>query len=180
MLRLLNTIIATCVLGIALYTLVSALTLQPDSELSLINHNGEAFSLDDMRGKPHFVFFGFTTCGNICAPTLAKIVVAVRANPYDVGVVFVTTQPKNDTPDVLQRYLSGFSADIVGVTGRIEDIATFAKMYNVTIDLNQNSFNHPQSILLLDGSAKLTNSWDHSSSNLGRYLVNNRTRLLTN
>lgn len=179
MLRLLNVSIAACVLGVALFTVVSALTVHPDPDLALIDQNGEAFSRNNITGKPHFLFFGFTSCGNICAPTLAKIVAAVRANSYDVGVLFVTTQPDNDTAEVLRRYLSGFSGDIVGVTGRIEDIATFAKKYDVNISLNQSSYNHPQSILLLDSSAKLVNYWDHSFGNLGKYLEKNRAILLT-
>ncbi|MBJ7452002.1 MAG: SCO family protein [Blastococcus sp.] len=76
-------------------------------------------------GRPTLLFFGYTNCPDICPTTMADVAVALRsvdpAVAEQVQVVFVTTDPANDTPEVLGRYLGQFDADLpnryVGLTG---------------------------------------------------------------
>ncbi|MEM1371489.1 MAG: SCO family protein, partial [Pseudomonadota bacterium] len=39
----------------------------------LTAHTGAAFSSQQLQGKPHLVFFGFTNCPDICPTTLVDI-----------------------------------------------------------------------------------------------------------
>ena len=79
-------------------------------------------------GKPTLLFFGYTTCPDICPATMADVAVALRgldpALTEQVEVVFVTTDPAFDTPQVLGEYLGRFDADLpvqfVGLTGEQE------------------------------------------------------------
>ncbi|SNS32460.1 protein SCO1/2 [Geodermatophilus pulveris] len=81
-------------------------------------------------GEPTLLFFGFTNCPDICPTTMADVALALRgvdpALAEQVQVVFVTTDPAFDTPDVLAEYLSRFDADLptrfVGLTGTQEQI----------------------------------------------------------
>jgi protein SCO1/2 len=76
-------------------------------------------------GRPTLLFFGYTNCPDVCPTTMADIAVALRGLPPAVvdqlQVVFVTTDPAADTPDVLGEYLRRFDADLpvrfVGLTG---------------------------------------------------------------
>jgi protein SCO1/2 len=76
-------------------------------------------------GRPTLLFFGYTNCPDVCPTTMADIAVALRGLPPAVvdqlQVVFVTTDPAADTPDVLGDYLRRFDADLpvrfVGLTG---------------------------------------------------------------
>ncbi|CCG02019.1 SCO family protein [Blastococcus saxobsidens] len=76
-------------------------------------------------GKPTLLFFGYTNCPDICPTTMADIAVALRGVEPElaeqVQVVFVTTDPATDTPEVLGEYLDRFDADLptsfVGLTG---------------------------------------------------------------
>ncbi len=76
-------------------------------------------------GRPTLLFFGYTRCPDVCPTTMADIAVALRgldpARVQQVQVVFVTTDPKTDTPAVLGEYLSRFDADLprpfIGLTG---------------------------------------------------------------
>ena len=76
-------------------------------------------------GKPTLLFFGYTNCPDICPTTMADIAVALRgmdpAVAARVQVVFVTTDPARDTPQVLGEYLHRFDADLptsfIGLTG---------------------------------------------------------------
>jgi len=76
-------------------------------------------------GRPTLLFFGYTDCPDICPTTMADVAVALRtvdpAVAEEVQVVFVTTDPATDTPEVLGEYLGQFDADLpvrfVGLTG---------------------------------------------------------------
>jgi protein SCO1/2 len=81
-------------------------------------------------GRPTLLFFGYTDCPDICPTTMADVAVALRtvdpAIAEQVQVVFVTTDPATDTPEVLGEYLGRFDADLpvgfVGLTGDQEAI----------------------------------------------------------
>lgn len=105
---------------------------------------GGAFSLTDQNGKPvtdknfdgklKLVFFGFTSCPDICPVTLATITSVMnhlgpKAN--QVTPIFITIDPKHDTPERMKAFLKDFSPAIVGLTGSKEQIAKVAKEYKV-------------------------------------------------
>ncbi|MFQ1000557.1 SCO family protein [Modestobacter sp. SSW1-42] len=74
---------------------------------------------------PTLLFFGYTNCPDVCPTTMADVAIALRTtDPAVVAattVVFVTTDPARDTPEVLEEYLGRFDADLgtsfVGLTG---------------------------------------------------------------
>ncbi|MGY1592923.1 SCO family protein [Geodermatophilus sp. SYSU D00708] len=76
-------------------------------------------------GTPTLLFFGYTNCPDVCPTTMADVAVALRgldpALAQRVQVVFVTTDPAFDTPEVLAEYLGRFDGDLpnrfVGLTG---------------------------------------------------------------
>jgi protein SCO1 len=76
-------------------------------------------------GRPTLLFFGYTNCPDVCPTTMADVAVALRglepALVERVQMVFVTTDPATDTPEVLGEYLGRFDADLatsfVGLTG---------------------------------------------------------------
>ena len=81
-------------------------------------------------GRPTLLFFGYTQCPDVCPATMADVAVALRmsdpALAEQVDLVFVTTDPATDTPEVLGEYLDRFDADLptqfVGLTGDQEAI----------------------------------------------------------
>ncbi|MGY1719218.1 MULTISPECIES: SCO family protein [unclassified Blastococcus] len=81
-------------------------------------------------GRPTLLFFGFTNCPDVCPTTMADVAVALRGlDPQlaeQVQVVFVTTDPATDTPEVLGEYLGRFDADLptpfIGLTGDQDSI----------------------------------------------------------
>ena len=79
-------------------------------------------------GRPTLLFFGYTNCPDVCPTTMADVAIALRGVEADlaeqVQVVFVTTDPAVDTPEVLGEYLGRFDADLptgfIGLTGSQE------------------------------------------------------------
>jgi protein SCO1/2 len=72
-------------------------------------------------GRPTLLYFGYTSCPDECPTAMADIAAALRATPAglrdQVEVVFVTTDPDRDSPEILREWLDGFSTDYVGLVG---------------------------------------------------------------
>ena len=72
------------------------------------------------------LYFGFTNCDDVCPTTMADLATGRRALPKalaeKVTVIFVTVDPKRDTPTVLEEWLGRFDPDFIGLTGPLEHI----------------------------------------------------------
>jgi protein SCO1/2 len=94
---------------------------------TLTDTNGEAFDyLQDTAGFLSFLFFGFTHCPDICPVQLANLAAALGDLTYAdrsrIAVVFVSTDPERDTPEVVRAYLDRFDPAFIGLVAPIEDV----------------------------------------------------------
>ena len=87
----------------------------------LIDQNGKPITDEDMKGRPFLVFFGYTHCPDACPATMSDLTYALRVQPAAirrrVAVVFVTVDPRRDTPAVLRKWLNHYNTSFVGLTG---------------------------------------------------------------
>ncbi|MDP9393438.1 MAG: SCO family protein [Actinomycetota bacterium] len=90
------------------------------------------------EGDATVVFFGYTHCPDICNTVLAETAVALRrAGPGvrdAVRVVFITTDPARDTPEVLRDYLDRFDPAYVGLTAPEAVVADGADHLDVSLE----------------------------------------------
>lgn len=96
--------------------------------------NGEnEVSLSDSDGKIRFIFFGYTSCPDICPTSLAFISASLKQlTPEElarVKVLFVSVDPDRDTPQKLADYTKYFHPNIVGITGTKSEIDQVVKQY---------------------------------------------------
>jgi protein SCO1/2 len=102
---------------------------------SLVDHAGRPRTDADFRGKLMLVTFGYTDCPDICPLDLQKVTDALnRVGPDVVARVaplFITVDPKHDTPERLAAFVASFSPTIIGLTGRPDQIADVAKAYRI-------------------------------------------------
>jgi len=101
---------------------------------SLTDQNGKPRTDKDFRGKYMLVFFGYTYCPDVCPTTLAVEAEALGklgARAGRIVPIFITVDPKRDTPQKLKPYLASFGANFVGLTGTEDEIAAAAKGYRV-------------------------------------------------
>ncbi len=89
-------------------------------DFRLTDHHGRPRSLADFRGHAVMMFFGYTHCPDFCPTALAQMA-QVRAR---LGVdgpklqgLFVTLDPKRDTPRVLAQYVPAFDPSFLGLYG---------------------------------------------------------------
>lgn len=109
------------------------------STAELTTTDGAAYSLSkDTTSTLTLVFFGYTHCPDICPAVLSSIASAITKLTPDqqqqVRLLFITTDPKRDTPAVLADYVSRFSPNFVGLTGELDTILKVAKPLHIYVD----------------------------------------------
>jgi cytochrome oxidase Cu insertion factor (SCO1/SenC/PrrC family) len=98
----------------------------------LIDHNGKVRRDTEFRGKLLIIYFGYTSCPDICPADLQQIGLAVEhlgEAGAAVQPLFITIDPERDTPDVLARYVPAFHPRLIGLTGTLEQITAVARSY---------------------------------------------------
>ena len=94
---------------------------------------------DEVFDKPSLLYFGFTFCPDVCpldAARNAEAEALLTEEGRDVQTVFVTVDPRRDTPEVLADYTDMFSDRMVGLTGSDEEIAAVNKGWRNYFKLN--------------------------------------------
>jgi protein SCO1/2 len=105
---------------------------RPAPPLRLTDQDGRPFDLVSLRGRPVFVYFGYTHCPDVCPTTLADLRAAIKAAGIDATVVFVTIDPARDDAAAMQQYVDYYGMDFTGLTGTADEIATAAAAWSVT------------------------------------------------
>jgi len=94
----------------------------PKPKFTLIDTNGVPFDFwSRTQGYGTLLFFGYTRCPDQCPLHLENVAMGLKKMPAgidsDVKMVFVTTDPGRDTPQVLRSWLDRFDRRFVGLTG---------------------------------------------------------------
>lgn len=115
--------------------------LMPELEFDLINSQGKSVSGDDYSGRVRMLFFGFTSCPDVCPTALQKLNQATSgldpALQDEVLTLFVSVDPKRDTPERLAKYVDFFGDNIVGLTGKEPQLRELAKRYRTTFGYDE-------------------------------------------
>ena len=101
---------------------------------SLTDSSGKRVTDKDFRGRDMLVFFGFTSCPDICPASLqlmSTVLDKLGPKADRITPIFITIDPERDTAPKLDEYVKHFSPRIVGLTGTPEEIAAAAKAYRV-------------------------------------------------
>jgi len=101
---------------------------------ALIDHHGKTRTDADFRGKLLLVYFGFTHCPDICPSdmmAMAGALTALGPQANQVQGLFISVDPKRDTPELLAAYVESFHDNIVGLTGDETAIRRAAHAYKV-------------------------------------------------
>ena len=99
---------------------------------TLTDQNGKTRTDADFRGKMMLVYFGYTTCPDICPTDLMQIGLTLDKlddAAEDLQALFISVDPERDTTDVLAKYVANFSPRILGLTGTPAQIRAAADAY---------------------------------------------------
>ena len=97
-----------------------------------------ALSLKDLRGNVVLLFFGFTSCADVCPISLATISHAFSYLTDDElkrsRALFISLDPERDTMERLKEYTGYFHPNIIGVTGTMKELVRVADIYGVKFE----------------------------------------------
>jgi len=133
-------------------------------DFTLTAHTGKPARVSDFNGKVVVMFFGYTHCPDICAPTLVKLDQVVKRlgdEAKNVQVLFVTVDPEHDTVKQLAGFIPPFNPAFIGLTGSDKEIAAVASEYKVAYGQSSQAkpgqilVDHSTGILVKDKKGKL-------------------------
>ena len=100
----------------------------------LVDHNGQNVNDQSYGDRYKLMFFGFTSCPDVCPAELNKIATVLDglgADAERIKPLFVTIDPERDTPEVMKEYVELFHPDITGLTGTVAQIEEVEETYKV-------------------------------------------------
>lgn len=104
------------------------------ADFELMDQHGDTFQLSDQNGKVVLVFFGYTSCPDVCPVTLSDYIQIKRdlGNDADqVEFVFITVDPERDTPERLEKYISNFDPTFIALSGTRAELEPVWQNYGV-------------------------------------------------
>lgn len=130
-------------------------TPQPVIEFNLQNADGQVFSNAQLKERWSILFFGYTSCPDVCPTTLNQLASIWKTlndtERTKLQFVFVSVDPNRDTPEKLAAYVHYFSPEFVGATGTPEQIRSLTKSLGAPV-------------IILPSADGSTYTVDHSAS----------------
>jgi protein SCO1/2 len=101
---------------------------------SLQSTSGKSVTNKTFLGKAQLIFFGFTTCSDVCSTVMSDVAKAMSDLGRDaakVQPIFITIDPEHDTAKQLKEYLASFDDRIVGLRGNAAQTQAAVKAFRV-------------------------------------------------
>lgn len=116
------------------------------------NHDNTSFTEKDFIGQWSIVFFGFTTCPDICPTTMMDMnkVQKGLAKKWqqDTQFVFISVDPERDTVEKLEKYVPAFNPGFIGLTMNMEQTKALTKNLGVAFMKTPAHDNNPDNYLV--------------------------------
>jgi protein SCO1 len=136
-------------------------------DFPLVDQDAQPFQLHQLRGKVVLFLFGFTHCPNVCPASLTNLAAVYQKLTAEerkqVQILFLSVDPKRDTPTALKKYVPWFDASIVGLSGSKEAIDRTVQEYGGSYEIipgsskdpNDYSVNHSAYAYLVNPAGQL-------------------------
>ena len=123
--------------------------------------DGGDLDIAALQGTWTFLFFGFTTCPDVC-PTTLNVMASLRTKVESLGLnqsiqmIFVSVDPARDSIELLKSYVGHFDPSFKGATGTIEELNVLTEQLGVLHirdepdESGSYHVDHSASVLLLD------------------------------
>lgn len=139
--------------------------VMPNLAFQLTDENGQTVTAQNFLGKVTLLYFGYTHCPDVCPTTLSTLAHALKAmdskKADEVRVLFVSVDPKRDTPELLKSYTNAFAPQVIGLTGDPQQLDALSKRYRVSYGYGKPDQNgnyevyHSSAIFVFDGTGKI-------------------------
>jgi protein SCO1/2 len=132
---------------------------------TLINQDGDWFSLDDLRGHPFVLNFIFTRCtvGEMCPAStqrMAKLQKAAAGTNHDaLRFVTITFDPEFDTPEILRNYAKAYAINLDNFDfltyNNADFIDSLLHLFGVLTRQENDTITHTNTTYLIDAAGRV-------------------------
>ena len=105
-------------------------------DFTLTGEDGKPVSFSDFDGKYRTIYFGYTFCPDVCPVDVQRTMAGLKrfeeSDPERAAKVqplFVSVDPKRDTPEALTEFTDAFHPRLIGMTGSKEQLDRITKDY---------------------------------------------------
>ncbi|MCJ8318296.1 MAG: SCO family protein [Colwellia sp.] len=132
----------------------------------LTDHQGSPFTNEQVTGKWSWVFFGYTSCPDVCPTTLQELnfIYDELTDIADNQVLLVSVDPQRDSQEKLAQYIAYFNREFKALRADHGVLFPFARnmglMYAITDSESDNDSNaylvdHSASIVLINPDGQI-------------------------
>ncbi len=129
----------------------------------LTDHRGQPFTKYQFKGKWSLVFFGYTSCPDVCPTTLQNlgfIYDDLKAAAKNSQVLLVSVDPQRDTQEKLSQYIAYFNPEFIALRAEHDVLFPFARnmglMYAISGEGDDYLVDHSASIVLVNPDGLVT------------------------
>jgi protein SCO1 len=144
----------------------------PAPEIVLSSTHGGEYRLSEQKGKLVLIFFGYTSCPDVCPVTVSEMR-TLRSRLGDraenVDFVYITVDPERDTLTQMTNYLSVFDPSIIGLTGTEAELEPVWAPYGVWREIEDGAtaagylVSHSSRLYLIDRSNHLRATYSYGT-----------------
>ena len=131
------------------------------ADFSLLDQRGQEFGTENLKGRWSLLYFGYLQCPDICPTTLQslgklrKLMVEAGQEADIPQMVFISVDPKNDTPDRIGGYLAFFDKQLIGLSGAPDQLEHLANSLGIIYaehiePSGVRSMEHTTSVIVVD------------------------------
>lgn len=109
------------------------------TEFTLTDENGTRVTDAQVFAKPSLLYMGYTFCPDVCpldSARNAEAVALLEEQGIEVTPVFLSVDPRRDTPEQLKNFTDALHPRMLGLTGTTEEIDRVAKAWRFYYMLN--------------------------------------------
>ena len=145
----------------------------PVTDFTLQTSNEEVFRLSDQKGKIILLFFGYTSCPDVCPVTLAtfkQVYDNLGVDAQQVRFVMITADPDRDTPDKVSEYAARFNPEFIGLSGDMTALYSIWKELGVFVEKQETGsaagylVSHTSSVYVLNQSGNMLMTFPYGTT----------------
>lgn len=160
--------------GAAIFAAAAPLPQALRGTFHLVGHDGRQRTDDELLDGYSLVFFGYTSCPDICPTAMGTMTEALdllesRSQSQSLRPVFITVDPERDTVERLREFVAAFDDRLLGLTGDPREVTQAARAFRVHrrreaidgLDPDDYMMSHSAYIYLMGPDGRFITAFEH-------------------
>lgn len=142
-------------------------------DFALQTANDESFRLSDQEGKIVLLFFGYTSCPDVCPTTLStfkQVYERLGDDAKKVRFVMISADADRDTPEKVAAYVAQFNSEFIGLSGSLADLEPIWKQLGIFVEKKDSDnvegyfVSHTASVYVIDQNRNFIRTFPYGTS----------------